>query len=210
MNTRQSTQQLWIVLTALEEADWMLRVVWSRRACLRKWPLHWHLSMGWGRAECLRQHKECKESGKGSHPNDSQNKVKIPQPYYSTVIANMWCWLAPRERGERSGNSSSQCFPGVRMCARAFVQAALFFYFLMFLMPSAASPECPSYTRQQLWSRETKGKVAIVTEASYSSLQSSSPMGGGETPSATQGPPTLGPVCQLYPFQQFLGKLLSS
>lgn len=80
-------------------------------------------------------------------------------------------------------------------CVHVFVQAALFFHFLMFLMPSAASPECPSYRRQQLWSRETKGKVAIVTEAmenSYSSLQSSSPMGSGEMPSATQGPPSHG------------------
>lgn len=93
---------------------------------------------GWGRAAYLRQHKECKERGKSSHPNDSQNKVKIPQPYYSTVIANMWCWLAPRERGKRSGNSSPQCLPSVKMCAPACVCSSSFVFPLPCL-PNAIS-----------------------------------------------------------------------
>ena len=218
--TRPSMKWLWIALTARKGAEGMLRENMGRGRSGAVWESLFDEvtfmlrspAWGWGRAKYYRQHKEHE---KGGHPNDSQKQVEIPQACCSTAIANMWHWLAHRERGKSSGNLSWQCLLFARLYARDFVPAALFPYFLLFLMPSRS---CLTWMPLAKWgsssgSRETKGKVAIVTEATENSISSSPEYlwqgEAVETPIATQLPRVLlalGPVCQSSPFQQFLGR----
>lgn len=120
LNTRQSMKWLWIVLTATKEADRMLRGNagrgWRRavrESLLEEVTFTLRALHGMRKSKVL---QAMENPVKGNPPNDSQNKGKIPQAYYSTAIAIRWCWLAQRESGRRSGNSSWQCLLGARTC----------------------------------------------------------------------------------------------
>lgn len=192
---RPSVKWLWIVLTARKGCGERIvaegGAVQSGKAC-RGSDLYTETPLqGWGRAKYYRQHKEHSRNG---HPNDSQKRVEIPQACRSTATADMWRWLADGERGQSSGNLSWQRLLIARLCASDFVPAALFPYFLPFLMPSRS---CLTWMPLAKWgsssgSRETKGKVAIVTEATENSISSSPEYlwrgEAVETPSATQPP----------------------